>query len=110
HELLWYVTHARALPAAESVHAELDQAAAETDRLARLPAATLRDLDVEPHRQAVNSLLRRASDLARSAAPRPRPDHQGSDLVGAVLPGAALRGANLRGAVLVGANLGRADL
>ncbi|TQM13835.1 uncharacterized protein YjbI with pentapeptide repeats [Pseudonocardia kunmingensis] len=106
HELLWYLTEARALPQAAPLHDELDAALAATDRLTRLDPAGLVELDVEAHRREVSELLLRVSERAR---PRGR-NHRGADLVGAALRGADLRGANLRGALLVGADLREADL
>jgi uncharacterized protein YjbI with pentapeptide repeats len=106
HELLRYLTEARALPGAAALHGELDEALREIERLAGLDADALAELDVEAHRRDVAPLLARASELARG----PAPDHRGADLVGARLPGADLRRASLRGALLVGADLRRADL
>jgi uncharacterized protein YjbI with pentapeptide repeats len=106
HELLRYLTEARALPGAAALHGELDEALRETERLAGLDADALAELDVEAHRRNVAPLLARASELARG----PAPDRRGADLVGARLRGADLRRASLRGALLVGADLRRADL
>ncbi|OZM80334.1 pentapeptide repeat-containing protein [Pseudonocardia sp. MH-G8] len=106
HELLRYLTEARALPQAAPLHDELDDALAATDRLTRLDPAGLAELDVEAHRREVSELLLRVSERAR---PQGR-NHRGADLVGADLRGARLRGANLRGALLVGADLREADL
>jgi uncharacterized protein YjbI with pentapeptide repeats len=110
HELLWYVTAALDLPGARQVHRELRRALSATSSLTLLPAERLVALDVSAHRATVNALLRRASELARAAAGRRRPDHRGADLTGASLKGADLRGASLRGALLVGADLRGADL
>ena len=67
------------------------------------------------HRDGVNALLLRTSDLVRAAVRAQRKDHKGldhrgADLIGAKLNGADLRGANLRGALLVAADLSGADL
>ena len=62
------------------------------------------------HRERVNVLLLRASELARAGAGRTAADHRGADLIGAKLRGADLRAANLRGAYLIGADLRGADL
>jgi uncharacterized protein YjbI with pentapeptide repeats len=109
HELLWYLTQARRLPAARPVHGELDRALRRTDALTRGSAAQLAGLEVAAYRGEVNALLVRASDLARGTIAGRR-DHRGADLVGADLRGARLRGANLRGALLVAADLRGADL
>ena len=109
HELLWYLTAARALPAARPVHADLDQAIAATRALTSSDPDALRELDVDAHRQQVNPLLARASDLARQHVPN-RKDRRGADLIGTDLRAADLRGASLRGAYLIGADLRRARL
>ncbi len=62
------------------------------------------------HRQDVNVLLLRTSELARAGTKGRRKDRRGADLVGARLGGADLRGANLRGACLIAADLTGADL
>ncbi|WP_329415904.1 pentapeptide repeat-containing protein [Streptomyces sp. NBC_00704] len=115
HELLWYLNEALALPAARPVHGELRRLLDRTDALTRLSPDELAALDVPAHRQDVNALLLRTSELARAGVPGRRKDRRGADLVGARLKGADLRGANLRGACLIaadltGANLRRADL
>jgi hypothetical protein len=106
HELLWYLTQAIALPGAAPVHGSLAAAQDETLRLTDLAAHE--EVDVAAHRDKVNPLLQKASELARAG--RPGPDRRGADLVGADLRGADLNGANLRGARLIGADLRRAKL
>jgi uncharacterized protein YjbI with pentapeptide repeats len=109
HELLWYLTEARALDAARPIHPELAAAHAETARLANAGPDQLLTLDVATHRHGVNALLLQASELARAQFPRRR-EHRAADLIGANLAEADLRGANLRGAYLIGADLRGADL
>jgi hypothetical protein len=137
HELLWYLTEARALPRARPVHDDLDRALAETRRMSGLDPDALLALDVAGHRHRVNTLLQRASTLAREHAPaeqrrvagdvrgerrsrergdgrrRPSPKRAGRvgpDHRGADLAGARLKGADLRRASLRGAFLIGADL
>ncbi|WP_060905864.1 pentapeptide repeat-containing protein [Streptomyces scabiei] len=109
HELLWYLTEALTLPAARPVHADLRRALDETERLTGGTAEELGRLDVAAHRQGVNELLLRVSDLVRAGAGRKR-NRRGADLMGARLKGADLRQANLRGAYLIAADLTGADL
>ncbi|MCG7209170.1 pentapeptide repeat-containing protein [Streptomyces arenae] len=112
HELLWYLTAALALPAARPVHAELEALLDRTEALALGTPEELAALDVAAHRQDVNALLLRASELARTGV-RSRgrtKDRRGADLMGARLRGADLRGASLRGAYLIAADLTGADL
>ncbi|MGW5213696.1 pentapeptide repeat-containing protein [Streptomyces sp. NPDC004051] len=110
HELLWYLTEALTLPAARPVHAELRRALEKTGRLTRGTPEELGALDVGAHRQDVNVLLLRASELARAGARGRRKDRRGADLMGARLKGADLRGVSLRGAYLIAADLTGADL
>ncbi|KOV97109.1 oxetanocin A resistance protein [Streptomyces sp. NRRL B-1140] len=110
HELLWYLTEALTLPAARPVHAELREALEKTEELAGKTPEELAALDVAAHRQEVNVLLLRTSELARAGFKGRRKDRRGADLMGARLKGADLRGACLRGAYLIAADLTGADL
>lgn len=109
HELLWYLTEALTLPAAASLHDELQRALAETERLTHSNADELAQMDLAAHGREVNSLLLRASELARAEI-QPQKDFTRADLIGANQQGADLRGANLREAYLIAANLRDADL
>ncbi|MER6091891.1 pentapeptide repeat-containing protein [Streptomyces bluensis] len=109
HELLRYLTEALTLPAARPVHADIRALLAETERLTRGTPRDLGEVDVPAHRQRVNVLLLRASELMRAGAGR-RKERRGADLIGARLRGADLRQADLRGAYLIAADLTGADL
>ncbi len=113
HELLWYLTESLTLDPAMSLRPELERALDRIERLGRGDPDALLELDVGVHRDEVNELLGRVSELVRAAA-RPgrhgRRDHRGADLIGADLRGADLRAANLRGALLIAADLREADL
>jgi uncharacterized protein YjbI with pentapeptide repeats len=110
HELLWYLAAALRLQPARSVHGQLRLALEATDAMTRRPAGALLELDIGRHRDHVNALLRRSSELVRAQVPGPKLDASGADLIGAALTHANLNGANLRGARLIGADLSRADL
>ena len=110
HELLWYLSEALRMPLARPLRRKLTHALADTERLALGNLASLRELDIAAHRQDVNILLLRSSELVRAGVPGPRLDRRGADLIGADLRGADLRGANLRGAHLIGADLRGADV
>ncbi|MER7406903.1 pentapeptide repeat-containing protein [Streptomyces sp. NPDC000070] len=110
HELLWYLTEALALPAARPVHADLRKALGKTEELTGLTPDELAGLDVAAHRQEVNVLLLRTSELARAGTKGRKKNRRGADLMGARLKGADLRGADLRGAYLIAADLTGADL
>jgi uncharacterized protein YjbI with pentapeptide repeats len=109
HELLWYLTEALRLQQAESLHQELQGALEETGHLTCLTADELVTLDLAAHGRQVNSLLLRASVLARAAIQNKK-DFTRVDLIGANLKGSDLRGANLREAYLIAADLRDADL
>ncbi|ELS58689.1 putative Pentapeptide repeats domain-containing protein [Streptomyces viridochromogenes Tue57] len=110
HELLWYLTEALTLPAARPLHAKLRRLSETTEALTRRTPEELGELDVAAHRQEVNVLLLRTSELARAGVRGRKKDRRGADLIGARLKGADLRGANLRGAYLIAADLTGADL
>lgn len=110
HELLWYLTEALTLKDARPVHADLRRLLTETERLTGGDAASLAALDVGAHRQKVNVLLLRTSELVRAKGGRKAKNHRGADLMGRRLRRADLRCANLRGAYLIAADLSGADL
>ncbi|WP_371791743.1 pentapeptide repeat-containing protein [Streptomyces sp. NBC_01471] len=130
HELLWYLTEALALAPAAPVHPGLRDLLEATEALTLLGPDELAALDVGAHRQQVNELLLRTSELVRATADQAqkeefrknearkgqarkgqaRKNHRGADLIGARLRGADLRGATLRGAYLIAADLTGADL
>ncbi|UXY18091.1 pentapeptide repeat-containing protein [Streptomyces cynarae] len=109
-ELLRYLSEALTLPAARPVHADLRRMLEETERLTLRTPEELGELDVGAHRQEVNVLLLRTSELVRAGTGRRTKDRRGADLIGARLRGADLRGASLRGACLIAADLTGADL
>ncbi|MEV7388832.1 pentapeptide repeat-containing protein [Streptomyces sp. NPDC091215] len=110
HELLWYLTEALGLAAARPVHTELGELLERTEELTLGSPDELAVLDVAAHRQEVNVLLLRTSELARAGVRGRKKDRRGADLIGAGLRGADLRGASLRGAYLIAADLTGADL
>ncbi|MDX6564504.1 MAG: hypothetical protein QOE10_166, partial [Gaiellales bacterium] len=65
HELLWYLSEAVALAPGEPLVRELRLALDDTEQLTRSTADELVELDVDSHRQVVNGLLRRTSELVR---------------------------------------------
>jgi len=110
HELAWYLRSALELKLAEPLATELAKALEQTARQASLGPADLAGLDVATHRDEVNPLLLRASELARSRSGPLGPDLRGADLIGRDLTGKDLRRASLRGAQLIGARLRDGDL
>ncbi len=113
HELLWYLTEALTLPAADPVAGELRAAVAKTETLTAMSGDRLARLDVAAHRDRVSAVLRQASALARAGVGvtgQRGADLAGAELIGAHFAGADLTGACLRGARLLGADLTGADL
>ncbi|MFJ2772725.1 pentapeptide repeat-containing protein [Streptomyces sp. NPDC087300] len=111
HELLWYLADARSRPRTAPIAAELKKAYARTERLTDGSPAELAETDVAAHRQDVNVLLLRTSELVRQGIKGgKKKQRRGADLIGARLRGADLNGADLRGAYLIGADLNGADL
>jgi hypothetical protein len=100
HELRWHLEEALTVDVGDdglASRAALEAAAAEVEGAACGSVEALLALDVQPLRQRVSALLRRA-------------DLRGASLFAACLVGADLRGADLRGADLRGADLRGADL
>lgn len=118
HEMLWYLNEALALKATRTIHKEIFDAIAETERLSQLSPDLLIDLNIPSHRAYVNELLLKTSELVwtesrykyKSSKKNKRINHRGANLMGAKLRKADLRGANLRGAYLIAADLRGADL
>ncbi|MGW6274382.1 pentapeptide repeat-containing protein [Streptomyces sp. NPDC055060] len=110
HELLWYLTEALTLPQTRPIRAELRRALDRTEHLTQGAPAAVAATDVAAHREDVNVLLLRTSDLVRADVRRKKKDRRGADLFGARLRGADLRGVTLRGAYLIAADLRDADL
>ncbi|MBU3184043.1 pentapeptide repeat-containing protein [Clostridium estertheticum] len=118
HEMLWYLTEASTLQVAHSEKEKLNSIINETIRLTHLSPDSLIELDVESHRDNVNVLLLKTSELVRAKVCRGQKNpskHQktkarGADLIAADLRKTNLRGANLRGACLIAANLREVDL
>ncbi|WP_230879867.1 pentapeptide repeat-containing protein [Planomonospora sp. ID67723] len=109
-ELLWYLNEALTLEAARPLHGELVRAFDAVERLTLDGPEVLAKADVTAHRQEVNALLLRASELVRGPLRRKKTELRGAHLIGAAFKGADLAGANLRGAYLIGADLRGARL
>jgi hypothetical protein len=77
HELLWYLVAALALAPARAVHGELRRALTATQAMTGCPAEALLELDIRAHRDQVNAVLARASELARAQLPGGKGDYRG---------------------------------
>ncbi len=124
HELLWHLTEAINQPAADQIQHELQHLLEQTEQYTLLSPDEMLRLDMISHRESVNVLLLRASELVRGEASRRAKKEaagrtrisktkrigRGADLVGADLRKVDLQGANLRGALLIAADLRGVDL
>jgi uncharacterized protein YjbI with pentapeptide repeats len=108
HELLWLLEAAAALEEAVPLREELAAARLATERLAHGEPHTLQTLNISVHRDEVNGVLRRASELAR--APKGGANLRGASLIGADLRDGRLLGADVTGADLRAADVAGADL
>lgn len=116
HEMLYYLNEALSLEEAQPIYKDLEQAAQETEHLSYLSPESLLAIYVPSHREKVNDLLLKTSELVRLKVKNNK-NHKkkgkiirGRDLIGANLRGANLRGVDLRGALLIASNLREADL
>jgi len=117
-EMLWYLTEAVRLPAASPIQEQLQSMLEDTERLTYLGPDALLKIDVAAHREAVNELLLKTSELVRAEAgstnktnsPLQKKLARGADLVACDLRKVDLCGANLRGALLIAADLRGAEL
>ena len=133
HEMLWYLTEALLIKMNSNIQDNLKQLISETEGLTYLNANALIELEIDSHRDKVNSLLKKVSELVRMKVPRDQKNTinskktiagrldlmgqdlrkinlMGSDLAGALLIAADLRGNNLTGTNLIGADLRNADI
>ena len=117
HELLWYLNEAMEMPEARPIRDELVRAYDETEQITQGSPEEVHSVDVASHRERVNAVLSRTSELVRTSSiseaqvsKRSRKIGPGADLMGAQLAEQDLRGSNLRGACLIAADLSGADL
>lgn len=133
HEMLWYLAEAFRIQNDISIKAEISNMIDETVKLTSLDADSLVNLDLEVHRNKVNPLLLKTSELVRNKASRGQKSNlnrkktiakrvnfiasdlrkmnlRGEDLRGSLLIAANLRGVDLSGADLIGADLRDTDI
>lgn len=73
HEMLWYLTEALFIKVGSDIKADLEHSMSETETLTNLDASALLALDIVAHRDKVNVLLKKISQMARSE------DHSGEN-------------------------------
>ncbi|RII35831.1 pentapeptide repeat-containing protein [Clostridium chromiireducens] len=118
HEMLWYLTEAFSVQTNSLIHEEIRKLISETEKLTFLDAASLMNIDIEAHRNVVNSMLQEISEMVRSkmisgqknTLKRKKTIAGRLNLFGVDLRKTNLRGADLRGAFLIAANLSGTDL
>lgn len=118
HEILWYLTEAFRINYDSIIQAEIGNMISETLRLTNLDADPLMNLDLVVHRNKVNAVLLKTSELMRSKALRgkktnlKRKNMIGGRLnfIGSDLKKGNLTGENLSGALLIAADLRDVDL
>ncbi len=110
HELLWYLTAALAMPTSAALRDAVRISRDTIEPLTALDADSLVTLDVDAHRNTVNTILVEVSTQVRASVGPAALDRRGADLIGVSLRAADLQGANLRGALLIGADLTSANL
>ncbi|WMT39858.1 pentapeptide repeat-containing protein [Paenibacillus sp. D2_2] len=111
HEMLYYLDQALDLEETRHIKTELQRIYDMTLSLAKLDTEDILLLDVPAHREMVNPLLLKTSELVRKEfAQRGKTSMLHLDLIGANLQSANLQGMNLRGVLLIASNLKNADL
>ncbi|PKM93509.1 MAG: hypothetical protein CVU84_15125 [Firmicutes bacterium HGW-Firmicutes-1] len=118
HEMIWYLSEALTLQATQVIHVDLSYMADQIKGLTYLSAESLIALNIAMHRDKVNPLLLRTSELVRTKAENQKttllkhqkPIVRRMDFIGKDLRKTNLRGADLRGTLLIAANLSGADL
>ncbi len=133
HEMLWYLTEALRVQCDSCIKEEISCMISETMGITNLDADSLIELDIVSHRNKVNVILSKTSELVRVKACKgqkttlkrkntivgrlnligsdlKKVNLKGEDLRGAFLIAADLRGVDLSGADLIGADLRDTDI
>lgn len=118
HEMLWYLTEALRIQDDEKLKEDIIHMINETDKLTNIDADSLMKLDLVVHRNKVNKLLKKTSELARAKVRKGQKSflkHKKtiagrSSLIGADFRKTNLVGEDLSGALLIAANLSGVDL
>jgi len=111
HEMLYYLSQALDLEETQPIQNKLQNVYERTLTLTNLNPKDILNLDVPAHREIVNSLLLKTSELVRKDYIQSNKKSMiRKDFLGANLKGANLRGMDLRGALLIASNLRDADL
>lgn len=105
YEMLWYLNEAYIIESASSeIKNEVKVMIEETEKITNLDSKELLKLDVEVHRDKVNIILRKASDLVMRKY-NTLNKKKSRDFIGKKLSKTNLKGSDLRGALLIAADL-----
>ena len=118
HEMLWYLTEAFRLQYNSIIQEEISSMISETVQITKLDANSLIDLDLVAHRNNVNPLLSKTSEVVRNKARRGQKSNLNRkktiagrvNLIGSDLRKINLRGEDLRGTLLIAADIRGVDL
>lgn len=116
HEMMWYLIGALANKSTNSIHDEVKSMIEETSSLANLSYEKLMELNIDNHRNKVNELLKKSSDLIHEDALKIKSKYKskkinrGFDFIGKDLSKYNLIGADFKGSLLIAANLRDSDL
>lgn len=117
HEMLWYLTEAFRIQQDSLIQDKISCMISETVRITNLDADSLIELDLVAHRNNVNALLSKTSEVVRIKACRGQKNTLKRkkiggrlNFIGSDLRKVNLRGADLRGALLIAADIRCADL
>lgn len=118
HEMLWYLKQALSIQTNEKIKNKINILITETEDITKSAPDLLMTLDIEVHRDNVNTLLRQTSEFIRAKALSNRKTNLKRkktiagrlDCIGADLKKINLKGADLRGAFLIAADLRGNDM
>lgn len=118
HEILWYLTEALFLKINTDIKHNLKHFINETEELTYLDDISLMKLDIDSHRDKINPILKKISEIVGDQASRNQKKDLSRkktiagrlDLIGADLRKSNLMGMDLRGAFLIAADLRGNDL
>lgn len=118
HEMLWYLKQALLIQTNEKIKSKINDLITETEDITKSAPDLLIALDIEVHRDNVNTLLRQTSEFIRAKALSNRKTNLKRkktiagrlDCIGADLKKINLKGADLRGAFLIASDLRGNDL
>lgn len=116
HEMMWYLIGAMANKSTNSIYDEIKNMIDETNILTNLSYEKLMEVNIDGHRNKVNELLKKSSNLIHEDAIKIKSKYKskkinrGLDFIGKDLSKYNLIGADFKGSLLIAANLRNSDL